>query len=117
MSEINVRKRGQKWQYQFEAAKIEGKRKQITKSGFNTKKEALEAGIKALAEYNNSGLYFKPSDMSVSDYFDYWYENYVKIELKINTQENYYNQKRNFKRIKRCLVWSSKICSIPMWFY
>jgi hypothetical protein len=25
MSEINVRKRGQKWQYQFEAAKIEGK--------------------------------------------------------------------------------------------
>ena len=56
MSEINVRKRGQKWQYQFEAAKIEGKRKQITKSGFNTKKEALEAGIKALAEYNNSGF-------------------------------------------------------------
>lgn len=95
MSEINVRKRGQKWQYQFEAAKIEGKRKQITKSGFNTKKEALEAGIKALAEYNNSGLYFKPSDMSVSDYFDYWYENYVKIELKINTQENYYNHIKN----------------------
>lgn len=58
MSEINTRKRGQKWQYQFEAAKIGGKRKQITKSGFNTKKEALEAGIKALAEYNNSRITF-----------------------------------------------------------
>lgn len=95
MSKINVRKRGNKWQYQFEAAKIEGKRKQITKSGFNTKKEALEAGIQALAEYNNSGLHFEPSEMSVSDYFDYWYENYVRIELKINAQRNYYNHIKN----------------------
>lgn len=85
MSEINVRKRGQKWQYQFEAAKIEGKRKQITKSGFNTKKEALEAGVKALAEYNNSGLHFKPSEISMSDYLDYWLENYVKLNLRTNT--------------------------------
>lgn len=95
MSEVNVRKRGQKWQYQFEAAKIEGKRKQITKSGFNTKKEALEAGVKALAEYNNSGLYFEPSEISVSDYFDYWYKNYVVLELKINTQKSYKNYIEN----------------------
>lgn len=89
MSEINVRKRGQKWQYQFEGAKIEGKRKQITKSGFKTKKEALEAGVKALAEYNNSGSHFEPTEMSVSDYFDYWYENYVVVNLKIHTQRTY----------------------------
>lgn len=95
MSEINVRKRGQKWQYQFEAAKIKGKRKQITKSGFNTKKEALEAGVKALAEYNNSGLHFEPSEISVSDYFDYWYKNYVCLELKINTQKSYKNYIEN----------------------
>lgn len=95
MSEINVRKRGQKWQYQFEAAKIEGKRKQITKSGFSTKKEALDAGVKALAEYNNSGLHFEPSEISVSDYFDYWYKNYVTLELKINTQQSYKNYIEN----------------------
>lgn len=89
MSEINVRKRGKKWQYQFEAAKIEGKRKQITKSGFNTKKEALDAGIKALAEYNNSGQHFEPSDISVSDYLDYWLENYVTLNLRANTITNY----------------------------
>lgn len=89
MSEINVRKRGQKWQYQFEAAKIEGKRKQITKSGFNTKKEALEAGVKALAEYNNSGLHFEPSEISMSDYLDYWLENYVKLNLRTNTITGY----------------------------
>lgn len=85
MSEINVRKRGQKWQYQFEAAKVEGKRKQITKSGFKTKKEALEAGVKALAEYNNSGSHFKPSEISVSDYLDYWLKNYVELNSRINT--------------------------------
>ena len=89
MSQINVRKRGQKWQYQFEAAKVDGKRKQITKSGFNTKKEALEAGIKALAEYNSSGLHFEPSELSVSDYFDYWLKNYVELNLRTNTITNY----------------------------
>lgn len=89
MSQINVRKRNNKWQFQFEGAKIEGKRKQITKSGFKTKKEALEAGVKALAEYNSSGSHFEPSEISVSDYFDYWYENYVVVNLKLYSQRSY----------------------------
>ena len=96
MSEINTRKRGQKWQYQFEAAKVDGKRKQITKSGFNTKREALEAGVKALAEYNNSGSHFEPSEISVSDYLDYWLENYVTLNLRPNTIASYKNIVDNY---------------------
>lgn len=96
MSEINVRKRGQKWQYQFEAAKVEGKRKQITKSGFNTKKEALEAGVKALAEYNHSGLHFEPSEMSMFDYLDYWLKNYVELNLRPNTIASYKGIVKNY---------------------
>lgn len=38
------------WEYRFESAKIEGKRNQISKGGFRTKKECMEAGTKALAE-------------------------------------------------------------------
>lgn len=95
MSELNVRKRGQKWQYQFEIARVNGKRKQKTKSGFKTKKEALEAGAIALAEYNNSGLTFEPSQISVADFYDYWFENYVKINLKPNTQDAYKNYINN----------------------
>lgn len=95
MATVNVRKRNNKWQYQFEAAKVNGKRKQISKSGFNTKKEALDAGVKALAEYNNSGSHFEPSEVSVSDYFDYWYKNYVCLELKIHTQKSYKNYIEN----------------------
>lgn len=89
MSELNVRKRGKKWQYEFEIASVGGKRKQKTKLGFKTKKEALEAGAIALAEYNNSGSSFEPNKISVSDYFDYWFEQYVVINLQPNTQEGY----------------------------
>ena len=42
MGSVNVRKRGKVYQYQFEAASVDGKRKQITKSGFKTKAEAQE---------------------------------------------------------------------------
>ncbi len=89
MSKLNTRKRGKTWQYQFEAAKVDGKRKQITKSGFKTQKEALEAGTIALAEYNNSGLHFEPSEISMSDYLDYWLENYVELNLRTNTIAGY----------------------------
>lgn len=89
MSTINTRKRGNKWQYQFEAATINGKRKQITKSGFRTKKEALEAGAKALAEYNNCGLSFVPSEISFNDYLDYWLKEYAEVNLKETTVDNY----------------------------
>ena len=47
---VNIRKRGKVYQYQFEIAKVEGKRKYISKSGFKTKNEALMAGIKAYDE-------------------------------------------------------------------
>ena len=74
MASINVTKRGSTWQYRFEGAKVDGKRKQFSKSGFRTKKEALEAGTKALAEYNNAGVHFQPSEISVADYLNYWIE-------------------------------------------
>lgn len=89
MAEVNTRKRGDKWEYRFEAAKIEGKRNQISKGGFKTKKEALEEGTKALAQYNNAGMHFEPTEISVSDYLDFWFDNYCKIELKYNTQLGY----------------------------
>lgn len=89
MAKLNISKRGNYWQYRFETAKIDGKRKQVSKSGFRTKKEAETAGTKALAEYNNAGMHFEPSDVSVADYLDYWLDTYGKMNLKYNTQVNY----------------------------
>lgn len=95
MASINVTKRGSTWQYRFEAAKVNGKRRQISKGGFRTKKEALEAGTKALAEYNASGCSFTPSEISVADYLDFWFENYCKMNLKYNTLSGYERIIRN----------------------
>ena len=46
MANVRVRKRGKSYEYQFEIAPIDGKRKSQTKSGFDTKREAELAGIK-----------------------------------------------------------------------
>lgn len=101
MAKLNIRNRNRNkydkegrpkppnWEYRFEAAKVEGKRKSISKAGFRTKKEAEAAGAKAMAEYNNAGLKFEPSEMSYADFLDYWFENYVKMSCKYNTQTAY----------------------------
>lgn len=101
MAKLNIRNRNKdkvdkngkpkaaNWEYRFEAAKVDGKRKHISKAGFRTQKEAYNAGTKALAEYNHAGLTFEPSEMSYSDYLDYWFDNYVKTSCKYNTQTAY----------------------------
>jgi len=85
----SVRKRGDKWYYSFELAKVDGKRRRVERVGGRTKKEALAAMRKAIEEYQRAGQLFDESGISVSDYFDYWYKNYVLINLKFNTQQNY----------------------------
>ena len=84
-----VRKRGAKWSYYFDLGKIGGKRKKKEKSGFRTKKEAETALAKAISEYNNAGLVFEPTEITVADYLDYWFEVHVKVNLKYNTQAAY----------------------------
>ena len=95
MARLNITKRGSVWQYRFEAASVGGKRRQVSKSGFRTKREAEEAGTKALAEYNNAGEVFTPSEISVSDYIDYWLENYAKMNTKYNSWQSYISMAKN----------------------
>jgi integrase len=89
MPELAARKRGNKWEYRFEGARIDGKRQQFSKSGFATKKEALEAGARALSQYNQAGTFIVPSEISFSDYLDYWLDKYCKNNLKPATITNY----------------------------
>lgn len=98
MAQVTCMKRGNYWQYRFEGAKIEGKRKRFTKGGFATKKEAMQAGTKAFAEYNNSGLSFVPSEISFSDYLDFWLKEYCRVNLKENTCDGYQKRIKNHIR-------------------
>jgi len=85
---IIVRKRGKVYEYQFEVAKVNGKRKRITKSGFKTKNAALVAGQRAYDEYINGGCHSE-TFMSYGDYLDYWLKNYCEVYLKYRTIEEY----------------------------
>ncbi|MGX7133127.1 site-specific integrase [Enterococcus songbeiensis] len=86
----HVRKIGNKWHYVIEMAKVNGKRQRIQKGGWNTKTEAQEHLRIAMNTYKDGGK-VDIKEMSVSDYFDYWFENYVEKKLKYNTQKNYQN--------------------------
>ncbi|MGV8153387.1 MAG: tyrosine-type recombinase/integrase [Alkaliphilus sp.] len=82
----HVRKRGDKWYFSFEASSVDGKRKRIERVGGRTKKEAETALRKALEQYNNAGMHFEPSKISVSDYLDYFISNYIELHLRENSQ-------------------------------
>lgn len=82
----SVRKRGKSWSYYFDLGKIDGKRRKKEKGGFKTKKEAEYALNQAMLEYSNAGHCFEPSEITVSDYLDLWFDEYCKLNLKYNSQ-------------------------------
>ena len=53
---VNVRKRGNVYEYRFEMAEIDGKRKWTSKSGFKSRADAEKAGVKAYNEFMDIGL-------------------------------------------------------------
>lgn len=89
MSELRLRKRGSRWEYSFEAARVNNRRQSISKGGFRTKAEASAAGAKAMNEYNHAGMVFTPSEISVADYLDFWMEEYCRNNCKPTTITNY----------------------------
>ena len=95
MSNVTIQKRGKYYQYKFEIAKVDGKRKFANKSGFKTKAEAEREGIIAYNNYINTGHDVEPSDMSYSDLLDYWIQNHCYINLKYHTIEAYSNIVKN----------------------
>ncbi|NGP58807.1 site-specific integrase [Paenibacillus thiaminolyticus] len=86
-----VRKRYGSWYYYFDLGTVDGKRKKIERKavGAETKSQAEKILRKAMEEYENTGTIFEPSTTSLHDYMKFWFEEYVMINLKHNTQENY----------------------------
>lgn len=64
MSNVTIQKKEKYYQYKFEIAKVDGKRKFLSKSGFKTKTEAEREGIIAYNDYINTG----------HDFFGKWNE-------------------------------------------
>ena len=96
--QCGVRKKGDNCYYYFELAKVDGKRKKVESKGGKTKKEAQTALRKAIAEYENAGHLSEYSDISFSDYLDFWYKNYVQVQCKKTTA--IINVRKNTKQLK-----------------
>lgn len=80
MTEISIRehtlKNGKKsFEYRFEICSVDGKRKQISKSGFSSRSEAKKAGADAQSLYFNKGKIIKKYKLSFADFLDIWMEN------------------------------------------
>ena len=84
-----IRKRGKNYYYTLDLPKVDGKRRQIERFGGLTYVDAENALRKAINELRDTGRYKDVSNISVRDFFEYWYENYVMTNLKYNTQQNY----------------------------
>lgn len=94
---ITYRKRPSgKWDYTFSLAPVNGKRRRICKGGFRTKAEAVAAGTAALAEYNNAGKAFTPSELSMADFLAEWLADYVRVNCKPTTVEGYQKRVKNY---------------------
>ena len=94
---ITIRKRNNLYEYRFEAGKVNGKRKQITKSGFKTKNEAYLAGQKSYDEFIN-GEKVNECEMLYSEYLDYWMKEYFEVNYKYSTAKRY---RESFSNIKK----------------
>lgn len=80
-----VRKRGDTWYYYFDAPKENGKRRKIERKGGKTRAEAKKALVAALYEYERSNNSVDSKNLSLSQYLDFWYKNYVELNCKYST--------------------------------
>ncbi|MBO9128503.1 tyrosine-type recombinase/integrase [Bacillus sp. 165] len=85
---MSVKRIGEKWGFRIDAGRNPktGKRKQVYRSGFKTKREA-EAALAKIKLELNQGKYFEPSKQLFGDYIDYWLLNSYKNEVQITTFE------------------------------
>ena len=87
-------KKGLRWRYRIEIPGTSGKRKYLTKSGFHKRKDALDAGSKALSIYISTGKTYA-TNISYGDFLDKWIEDEVTQRCKESTTIGYQKKIKN----------------------
>jgi integrase len=96
----HVRQRGKSWSYVVEAAPdpATGRRRQVWKGGFPTKREAQRALREALSRVDQ-GTFVSQQRTTVGDYLDQWLET-IRPNVRATTHAGY---ERNVAKLKRGL--------------
>jgi integrase len=85
----NVRKRGQTWTYYAYVTDGTGRRRQITKGGFRTRKEAEAARVEVLSSING-GTFVRPEKVTVREFLeDEWLPSQRPPTLEESTYSSY----------------------------
>lgn len=84
------RKRGDKWSFTVDIGRdpSTGKRKQKTRSGFKTKKQAQESCAEMIAELSK-GVFVDPKNLSFKDLVEEWLD-LSKVRVRDTTFKNYF---------------------------
>lgn len=88
-------KRGKKWRAVVSVMEA-GARKKVSKT-FNLKREA-EAWATEMESDRNNGVVLVESDMLLADYFQKWYEQYRKPDIRNSTANTYHTQVYRLKK-------------------
>ncbi len=88
-SRANVRKRGSTWTYYVYVTDGDGQRRQVSKGGYRTRKEAEAARIKALSSLQN-GTWVRPERVTVREFLeDEWLPTQAPPTLEESTYRSY----------------------------
>ncbi len=100
----SVRKRGSTWSYRIDLGRMDGKRNQIEKGGFRTKREADKALTDALYQFNNTGDYVENKKITLSDIYAEFMEKEAEATRAYATIKRYQSlYKNHYKEPFGCL--------------
>lgn len=85
----SVRKKGATWSYRIDLGKIDGKRKQIERSGYKTEKEANAALSEAIYEYNKTGTFIENKKVTFQEIYNEFIESEAPNTRKFATIVRY----------------------------
>lgn len=91
----SFRKRGTTWSYRIELGAINGKRNQIERGGFNTKREAVKAMQDVIYTYNNTGDYIENKKVTFTEVYTEFIENEAPATRAYATIVRYKSLYRN----------------------
>jgi integrase len=80
-------RRGRVWAYRYDLDLVDGKRREVTKSGFATQREA-QVALEQTKENVRHGVHVEPSQLTMSQWFDRWIDG-LENEVKPSTIGSY----------------------------